>query len=112
MEISTEKPNNHARMIMEKLRTNRSSLRISRIPEGVQAKFIALADKEFCSDYGMLLKWLMDGVMSEDTQIILEKLALHEERLFALENKKPEQIEQKVPGRKMLDGTLRRNRNE
>lgn len=40
-------------------RDNALSLRIARVPIETKKQFIDLADKEFCGDYGMALKWLM-----------------------------------------------------
>ena len=37
------------------------SFSINRIPTSTFEKFKELADKEFCSDYGMTLKWLLDN---------------------------------------------------
>lgn len=40
-------------------RDNALSLRIARVPPETKKAFMDLADKEFCGDYGMALKWLM-----------------------------------------------------
>jgi hypothetical protein len=44
-----------------KKKIHEEGLGISRIPHQTKVDFIALADAEFCSDYGMALKWLVDN---------------------------------------------------
>lgn len=46
--------------VKEKIfRENALSLRIARVPPETKTQFLELADKEFCGDYGMALKWLL-----------------------------------------------------
>ena len=44
-----------------KKKIHEEGLGISRVPHQTKVDFIALADAEFCSDYGMALKWLVDN---------------------------------------------------
>jgi len=74
-----------ALMLAKQLKEKNNSLYISRVPIGTRDTFIAIADEEFCSDYGMLLKFLVDKMLDKDSKIILGKLAEHEERLSNLE---------------------------
>ncbi|KKK70060.1 hypothetical protein LCGC14_2927800, partial [marine sediment metagenome] len=55
---------NPAHVLAKKLQENRKSLHIARIPDKTKEAFIALAEDEFCGDYGMTLKWLMDDIPS------------------------------------------------
>ncbi len=41
------------------------SLVISRIPRKTKDEFIALANDEFCGDYGMCLKWCLEQAMEK-----------------------------------------------
>ena len=43
------------------------SLVISRIPKNTKDGFIALANSEFCGDYGMCLKWCLEQAMEKQT---------------------------------------------
>ena len=57
MEERIEEPGvkNPAHLLRHKLQENRKSLHIARIPDKTKETFIALAEEEFCGDYGMLL---------------------------------------------------------
>lgn len=105
----TEKSGADSSLVMKKLQENRLSLRISRVPDDTKKAFIALAEKSFCGDYGMTLKWLVDDIIDQDTRAIMAKLDEIEQRLHLLEN--PELIETEtnpeVVTRKMCDGSLK-----
>ena len=60
---------------------------------------MALAEEEFCGDYGMVIKWFMD------TGPIMAVMENHEARITSLENVKliPEKQEKKAI--KKLDGS-------
>jgi len=96
-----------ARKILGKLQANKESLHISRIPKKTKAAFIELAEQEFCGDYGMCLKWLIDDIPNVDTRMIIAKLEDHEVRLVTLDatmqTNSPQVIDEKAI--KMLDGT-------
>lgn len=99
----------HAQKILAKVRDNRDSVYIGRIPPNTKQAFIELADKEFCGDYGMALKWIMDGIPGQDIQIIVKKLEEHEARIVALEMAAAPKQESKSDEngksvKKMLDG--------
>ena len=96
---------NPALKLAKKLQENRRSLHIARIPDKTKEAFIALADEEFCGDYGMTLKWLIDDIPSQDTRMIIAKLEEQEARLQALES--APHTNEEVPDentKKMLDG--------
>ncbi len=66
--------NEETNKIMERILVKHQSLKINRIPEKTKSDFIKLANEEFCSDYGMLLKFLMDGLVSADAKMLMEMI--------------------------------------
>jgi len=107
MEETKDKPGaeNPAHVLRKKLQENRKSLHIARIPDKTKEAFIALAEEDFCGDYGMTLKWLIDDIPAQDTRMIIAKLEEQEARLQALESATP--LSEEAPSenkRKMLDG--------
>ena len=40
---------------------------ISRVPRKTKEEFIALANDEFCGDYGMCLKWILEQAMEKQS---------------------------------------------
>ena len=102
-EIPTEK-------ILKQLKENNKSLRMSRVPGNTKPRFIALADADFEGDYGMTLKWLMDGLVSVETAEILDQISELRTRIERLESI-PKQDGKVV--RKMLSGNTKKvNSNE
>lgn len=97
---------NPAHKVAERLRENRQSLHIARVPEKTKKQFIELAEEEFCGDYGMTLKWLMDDIPNLDIRMIIAKLEEHESRISVLESI-PKEEKPKKKTRKMLDGTIK-----
>ena len=92
---------------VEKLK--RTSLSIQRIPENIKTEFLELARNEFCQDYGMTLKWLLDyrkGLLSNPNEMLQSQINLLAERLAALEKEKIEPKPEKK-GIKRADGTTR-----
>lgn len=99
---------NPAHKLGERLRENSEALRISRVPPRTKQEFKALAEDEFCGDYGMALKWLVDGLLTQDMSAVVMKLTELEERITQLEMQKNETLATPEPKfRKMLDGTKR-----
>lgn len=90
--------------ILGKLRENRHSIFIQRLPLDTKQKFIKLAEDDFCGDYGMALKWLIDDIISQDTREIISIINSHEERLNVLEPNKTKEVKTETSSRKMLDG--------
>ncbi len=108
MEETKQNPGvqNPAHVLAKRLQENRKSLHIARIPDKTKEAFIALAELEFCGDYGMALKWLIDDIPSQDTRMIIAKLEEQEARLQALES--ATHSSEEVPDentKKMLDGS-------
>ena len=92
---------------------NRKSLKISRVPGDTKQRFLALADAEFESDYGMTLKWLMDGIISAETIEILDMIHELRTRIERLETTPKESSRIGTKQIKMLDGSIRKvNSNE
>jgi len=107
MEEKSEQPGvqNPAHLLAKRLQENRKSLHIARIPDKTKEAFMALAEEEFCGDYGMTLKWLIDDIPSQDTRMIIAKLEEQEARLQALET--ATHLSEEVPDenkKKMLSG--------
>ena len=108
-----EETKNPAHVLADKLRENKKSLHIARVPEKTKEDFITLADEEFCSDYGMLLKFLMDDMVKRDERIIFSVLDEHEKRILDLESNLKEQAPSAPnEGRKMLNGDTRSIRRD
>jgi hypothetical protein len=92
--------------ILKQLQANKESLSISRIPPKTKEAFIKLSEDEFCGDYGMCLKFLMDDLIDADVKMIIATLQSHESRIQALENKDmTSKSELKI--KKMLDGSTK-----
>ena len=73
----TEEFQEKCKEIMEKVRSNSSSLHISRIPIETRKEFVELADKVFSSDFGMALKWCLDfrkGLLTSPNEQVLAQL--------------------------------------
>ncbi len=108
MEEKPEQPGvqNPAHLLAKKLQENRKSLHIARIPDKAKEAFKALAEEEFCGDYGMTLKWLIDDILSQDTKMIIAKIEDQEARIQALESvtHKSEELPDENT-KKMLDGS-------
>lgn len=81
--------------LASRLRNNVESLRISRVPPKTKKKFMKLSDDEFCGDYGMTLKFLMDGIVDNNQAEMIEKINELESRIYTLENKPKEEDEGK-----------------
>jgi hypothetical protein len=96
---------NPALKLVQRLQENRKSLHIARVPDKTKEAFVNLAEAEFCGDYGMTLKWLMDDILTQDTKVIIAKLEEFEARLQSLESTKQpgsERVESSF--KKMLNG--------
>jgi hypothetical protein len=79
---------------------------INRLPGNTKERFIELADKEFCSDRGFALKWLMDfreGLLSNPNEELLTKIEILSEELVLL---KKEIASLKNDGKKDVRKTL------
>ena len=108
----TPEVKNPAILLGRRLQENRKSLHIARIPEKTKEGFIALAEKEFCGDYGMALKWLLDDIPSQDTRMIIVKLEEQEARLLALESATSQKEEASEDNSlRMLNGRIIKRRS-
>lgn len=81
------------RQLTQKLKDNQESINISRVPIKTKRAFVKLAKEEFCNDFGFTLKWLMEGLVDYDAQLIFAEIEDLKRRLLTLENRseKPEQ---------------------
>lgn len=103
-----EKENiNPAHKILGKLKENHERLSISRLPAKTKSSFIDLANEDFCGDYGMTLKWLMDDLITPDAKLMMEKVSELESRIRVLEDGTPSEV-QEEKGPRMCDGSLKR----
>ena len=65
-----------------------TGLSISRVPKETKETFIAIADADYCSDYGMLLKALLDFYINANQfEVISNKILEIDERLKKLEDR-------------------------
>ena len=103
---------NPARAMMQKIRENKNSLHISRVPPKTKEVFIAFADEEFLGDWGMALKWLMDGIPNQDMRLILAELDSLKEKVEELENSKTPNDEDSSSEKTKLPKTFGQKRNE
>ncbi len=102
-------PTNQVQKLARRLQENRQSLHIARVPPKTKEEFVKWAEKEFCSDYGMALKWLWDSIPKADLLSAMEIITDHEDRLLALESQKqkattPSEVEETKTIKK-LDGS-------
>lgn len=83
-----------------------ADLIISRVPQKTIKEFKDLANEEFCKDYGMTLKWLMDGIIKADTQELLIRIEELEKRVGELTLKSEIQLTttEKKKSIKLLNG--------
>lgn len=77
-----------ANKLLRRLDENLFSLTISRVPQRTKKAFIELANEEFCGDYGMTLKWLVDQRADDEVRqhAINEALQSFDTRITEIEN--------------------------
>ena len=75
---------------------------MSRVPPDVKARFVNWANEEFCSDFGMAFKFLIDMYMPQSIAM-WAKIEEIETRLSNLER-----IPEKKPEVEFLDGSKRK----
>ena len=85
---------------------HKPALTISRLDDRTKETFTALAKKDFCDDYGMTLKWLLDrSILFEQLMYLEGKIALIENRLNDFENgKKDVKVIKLLSGREIKTG--------
>ena len=85
--METEK----VKKLRERLMTNSPVLTMNRVPKETVENFKKLANEQFCDDYGMTLKWIMDRWMLLEeliqSALFSNILAEHSSRISQLENK-------------------------
>jgi len=80
---------------LEKLRNRVEGLSISRLPSNTKREFKELADAEFCSDYGMTLKYLVDYHKQNSLLDMVASKTLELEHRFNSMVSAPEQEQEK-----------------
>jgi len=111
MEKNKEEKIKELQDLVSKLKKQREQgLIISRIPPKTKEAFLQLATDEFCGDYGMTLKWLMDDLISGDLKEVIAKITEMDNRLRVMEAKQVagESQEEKKNIKKMCSGKERR----
>ena len=88
---------------------NPKSLHFNRVPRKTKEEFLALAESDFEGDRGMLLKWLMDGLVKADIAMVLQELEDLKVRVGQLEQRpQPETLKGvKMLSGKRIGGTIR-----
>ena len=93
-------------LIKEKLKHN--FIHISRIPNKTYNQFMEFASEdEFCKDYGMALKFLLDfyfGVIPTGIEHLEQEIIILKQEIEALK-----QVPEEKPVRKRLDGRVIKN---
>lgn len=112
-ELNSDKRGKPTDRLFNKLKNNWQSLKIDRIPRDTKIAFKKFAKEQFCDDFGMALKWLIDGLLSKDNEAIILKLSELEERIILLEQKENvEPVVEPKMGRRMLDGSHKKLRGK
>lgn len=80
---------------------------MSRVPQKTRDLFVALAEEEYCGDYGLFLKSVLDGYLMwktffENTSMKLDVLSEKLDSITDLVSE--ENKEQKPEGKTMLNG--------
>lgn len=89
---------------------------MSRVPKRTRELFTSLADEEFCGDYGLCLKKILDDSMIykmyfENVDMKLDILANKLDEITGLVSKEQINEEENPEGIKMLNGYLQRRKN-
>jgi len=93
--------------IMQRISTDKEkSLYIARIPLETKKRFTELAEKEFCNDFGMTLKWLIDGIPEQHLQVIHDRINAIEEQLMQLREQITQPQQEKKTTIKLLNGKI------
>lgn len=95
------------KVIQTMLKEKENRLIMGRVPQKTKQLFIEIAEEDFCGDYGMTLKSILDGYLQfkiffENHSMKLDKI------LFLMENgdeKKPEpKVRRTMSGRIVTEG--------
>ena len=95
--------------LRNRLMTKKYSLNISRIPKNTYERFIEIASEEdFCKDYGMTLKYLLDfhdGIVLHGQEHVEARLNALEQEITVLKGKHTSEKDKPVKAVKtMLSG--------
>ncbi len=93
--------------LFERIEKGNQTIHIARVPQATKAKFIDLANEQFCGDYGMCLKFLCDGLINPDINIVYAQLEDLNSRVVYLENNQSKIEEKKQV--KALNGRVIKN---
>ena len=93
-----------------------TSLVISRVPKRTEEEFIALANAEFCGDYGMLLHDILEQALEYQAMKLtfFENINMKLDNVIEILNNKPQEEDvitllsgKKIKGGKNLDGSTK-----
>lgn len=70
--------------VISRLEENQTIITINRVPLATKRAFKELAEQEFCDDYGMTLKWLIDGTLTMKEQDVQAQIATLQHQIDSL----------------------------
>jgi len=83
--VSKEELRRQNEKLLKKIKRSKADLSINRVPDKTLSTFKDFAHENFEGDYGMALKWLVDGIPSEQHIKLQEQINFLAERLSKLE---------------------------
>ncbi len=83
------------------LKEKEERLRISRVPPKTKELFLAIAKEDFCDDYGMTLKAILDGYMQ--FKVFFENMDMKLDQIISAQQIKKEE---KPTGSKLMSGRI------
>jgi len=91
--------------ITEKVLNNKhASMSISRIPKKTKERFVKLAEEEFCNDYGMTLKYLLDYFYRSSTfEYLVEEIEALKNALTLANQEEPQKRKIKLVSGKEIE---------
>lgn len=80
-------PQEQLEEIRQRLAMNPNRLVMSTVPLPTKQRFIEFANTEFNGDYGMALKWLVDGILRSEDVLMKNALIAVQQRVKIMEEK-------------------------
>lgn len=91
--------------MFDRLKENKYSWHLTRIPEETKKYIIDLANKEYCGDYGMAIKGIVDSIPSQDILTTLAMIESLEQRVSNLEELNSSEKPEESKEIRMCDGS-------
>lgn len=101
---------NPTERLIQKIRDNKKSLNIARLPDKTKEDFIALANEGFCGDYGMALREVLNSYFEHHTMkaLFFQNIDLKLDSIMGLISQKEEKEQKPETSTiKMCDGSKR-----